>query len=72
MNPVGPPLQLPFSDIIPNLAAIGGTIVLFLIVIALGGFIYKSMTGGIEWPDEKDQKNDGLKQGDEDDEWDYY
>ena len=61
---------------------IAGTIVLLLMLVALGAFAYKSLTGdGIEWPDDGTEDPDGqystggdeeLTKGGEDDEWKYY
>lgn len=65
-------LQGGLPDVVPNLIAIGGTVVLLLILVALGGVIYRSLTGGIEWPEDRDDDPDSLRRGDEDDEWDYY
>lgn len=65
-------LQLGLPDILPGLVAVGGTIVLVLLLIALGGFVYKSLTGGIEWPEDREEGDESLRRGDEDDEWDYY
>ncbi|MDZ7701549.1 MAG: hypothetical protein U5J98_05480 [Halobacteriales archaeon] len=65
-------LQLGIPEIIPDLVGIAGTVVLLLMVVALGGFAYKSLTGGVEWPDEREEDPDALSKGDDDDEWDYY
>ncbi|MDY6819526.1 MAG: hypothetical protein SVG88_12775 [Halobacteriales archaeon] len=58
-----------------QVAVIAGTVVLILMLVAFGGFVYKSLQGdGIEWPDDKEQlpDDDEIRQGDQDDEWDYY
>lgn len=65
-------LQLGIPEIIPNLVGIAATVVLLLIVVAAGGFAYKSLTGGVEWPEDRDEDDDSLSKGDQDDEWDYY
>ena len=66
-------LQTGLPDIVPDLVGIAGTVVLVLMLVAGGAFVYKSLTGGIEWPDEReDEEEDGLRRGDADDEWDYY
>ena len=65
-------LQLGIPDIIPDLVGIAGTVVLLLMVVALGGFAYKSLTGGVEWPDDREEDPDALKRGDDEDEWEYY
>lgn len=65
-------LQLGIPDIIPDLVGIAGTVVLVLMLVALGGFAYKSLTGGVEWPEDKEQDPDALRRGDDEDEWEYY
>lgn len=65
-------LQLGLPDILPGLVAVGGTIVLVLMLVAMAGYLYKSMTGGVEWPEDREPDDDALQRGDEDDEWDYY
>lgn len=54
---------------------IAGSIVLFMILVALGAYAYKQIVGeGVEWPDDVDEEGDSdeLQSGDQDDEWDYY
>lgn len=65
-------LQLGLPDVLLGLVGIAGMVVLLMILVALGGFAYKSYTGGIEWPDEKEEDEDELRTGDSDDEWEYY
>ena len=65
-------LQLGIPDIIPDLVGIAGTVVLVLMLVALGGFASKSLTGGVEWPEDKEQDPDALRRGDDEDEWEYY
>lgn len=65
-------LQAGLPDIFPGLVAIGGTVVLVLMLVAMGGYLYKSLTGGIEWPEDREPDDDALRRGEEDDEWDYY
>ncbi len=65
-------LQLGIPEIIPDLVGIAGTVVLVLMLVALGGFAYKSLTGGVEWPDDREEDDDALQRGGDDDEWDYY
>lgn len=60
------------SGILPDLVGIAGTLVLVLILVALGAFVYRSLTGGVDWPDEPDEDDESLQRGDRDDEWDYY
>jgi hypothetical protein len=64
-------LQFGLPEFVPDLIAAAGTFVLFLMLLALAGFAYKSLTGGVEWPEDRDD-DDGLRRGDDDDEWDYY
>lgn len=63
-----------------------GTVVLVLMLVAMGVYAYKQTRGGgVTWPDEKETepeefrggdgeptRTDGLEKGDDDDEWDYY
>ena len=65
-------VQLGLPEVLPDVVGIAGTVVLVLILVAAGGFVYKSMTGGIEWPDEEPEDEEGLRRGGQDDEWDYY
>ena len=53
-------------------AVIASTLVLVLMLVALGGFAYKQLRGGgIEWPEEDPGNDDTGRSGDAD-EWDYY
>lgn len=65
-------LQLGLPQVLQNLVGIAGTVVLLLILVALGAFAYKSLTGGVEWPEDLEEDDEGLRQGGDDDEWDYY
>lgn len=65
-------LQLGLPEILPDLVGIAGTVVLVLMIVALVGFAYKSLTGGVEWPEDRDAEDDELRRGDEDEDWDYY
>jgi hypothetical protein len=51
-------------------------LVLVLMLVALGGFVYESVTGdGIRWPDEASDETpdeENVERGRADDEWDYY
>jgi hypothetical protein len=50
-----------------------GSVILVLMLVALGGYAYKQLRGdGVEWPDEDPEHDEGVKSGDADDEWDYY
>lgn len=56
-----------------QVAVIAGTVVLMLMIIALGSFAYKSLRGdGVEWPDEQETDDDAVERGDDDDDWKYY
>jgi hypothetical protein len=67
-----------FLESIAQVAVVAGTVVLLLMVIALGGFAYKSLRGdGIRWPDDGDDPelddDDAVRRStDEDSEWKYY
>mgnify|MGYP000132655374 CR=1 FL=1 len=61
------------AESVGQVVGAAGAIVLALMVVALVGFAYKSLRGdGIEWPDDVDDDEDGVSQGESDDEWDYY
>jgi hypothetical protein len=54
-----------------------GTLILLLMLVALGGIAYRGLVGGgIEWPTDTDESDDsdGVRRtdGDEDEEWKYY
>ena len=56
-------------ELIGGLVAFAGTVVLGLIVVAFGVFVYRSVVGdGIRWPDER--TDDEVPRTD-DDEWKY-
>ena len=58
---------------LPDVIGFAGTLVLLLMIVALAGFAYKALVGGgIEWPEDIEEDDDGVRQGDPDDEWDYY
>lgn len=59
---------------IAQVAVIAALGLLLMMVIALGGYAYKSLRGdGIEWPeDEQEEGTEGVSRGTDDDEWDYY
>lgn len=66
-----------FFESAGQLVGVAAMVILLLMLVALGGFAYKSVRGdGIRWPDEIDEENaetEGIaRQGDEDDEWKYY
>jgi hypothetical protein len=54
-------------------AVLAGTLLLMLMVVAMIGLAYKHFTGdGIEWPEEDEVDEGGVRRGDSDDEWKYY
>ncbi|MDX1746872.1 MAG: hypothetical protein R3324_13115 [Halobacteriales archaeon] len=71
-------LQLGLPDIVTDLVGIAGTVVLLLIFVALGAYVYKSLTGGIEWPSDtqgppgEESNEEELREGRSDEEWEYY
>lgn len=71
------PLQIVagLPESLAQVVVIAGTLVLMLVLVALGSFAYRSLReGGIRWPDEMDEDpgEDGARRGGPDDEWDYY
>lgn len=72
-------VQLPFGSDLVEMAAqlvnIMGALVLLLLLVAFGAFVYKSLRGdGIQWPSDvkEDADEDGVTRGSEDDDWKYY
>lgn len=65
-------LQMGLPEFVPDLIAVAGTLVLVLMLAAIAGIAYKSMTGGIEWPEDKEQDDDAVHRGGDDDDWKYY
>lgn len=62
-----------FVELAGPIVAAAGSLVLLLMVVALGGYAYKQLRGdGVEWPDEDPDSDDGVTSGEADDEWDYY
>lgn len=59
-------------EFVPDLIGLAGTLVLILMLVAFAAFVYRSLTGGVDWPDEEADDDDGLRRGGQDDEWDYY
>ena len=68
-------LQIPF-EMLTQLVTIAGAVMLAVMLAALVGFAYQSLTGdGIEWPNDDESGTDGVQRradGDDDDEWKYY
>lgn len=68
-------LQLGGSSILASVgrvAAIMGSLLLVLMLVALGVFAYRSLRGGITWPEDTPEEEGALREGDDDDEWEYY
>lgn len=47
-----------------------GVLLLLLMVAAFGAFVYRSLTGGIDWP-EDDAESEAVTRNDDEDEWKY-
>lgn len=72
-----PLLQLPFGsgllETATQLVTIVATVVLLMMLVALGSFAYKSLRGdGVRWPDETESDDESVSRGDGDDDWKYY
>jgi hypothetical protein len=70
------PLQLPFApDLVQSaaqLASIAGSVVLVMLLVAFGAFVYRSVLGdGIEWPGDVDDDEGGVSRAGDDEEWKY-
>lgn len=66
-------VQLGLPEFVPDLIGLASMIVLLLILAALGGIIYRTLTGGIEWPEDTEQEDDAVRRSqDDDDEWEFY
>ena len=71
-------LQLPTDGLLGSLAqaaTVMATLLLVMMLVALGYYAYKQTRGGgVEWPEDKENASatDGVSKGDSDDEWDYY
>lgn len=70
--PTLPVAQAGLPEAVPDLIGAAGALVLLLMIAAIAGMVYKHVTGGIEWPEDRQEEEDGLRSGGEDDEWDYY
>jgi hypothetical protein len=65
--------QAGLPEWLTNAVGLAGTLVLVLIIVAIGGTVYKSMTGGIEWPEDREEDENTLTRShDDDDEWKYH
>jgi hypothetical protein len=71
------PLATGLFELARQVVPAAGTLILLLMLVALGGIAYKGLVGdGIEWPDDTDDSgdSDGVRRtsGDEDEEWKKY
>lgn len=57
-----------FPELLPDLIGFAGMLILVLMIVALVGIAYKSATGGIEWPEDKEDDDTVQRNGDE---WKY-
>ena len=49
-----------------------GSLLFLMMLVAFGAFAYRNLRGdGVEWPDEE-PGDDGVRRGDDEDEWEYY
>ncbi|PSP88248.1 hypothetical protein BRC90_08215 [Halobacteriales archaeon QS_4_69_34] len=55
-----------------ELVPLVGSFVLALVVVAFGAFVYRSLNGGIEWPEDTEEGDEDGVQRRHDDEWKYY
>jgi len=67
-------LQAGLPEFVPDLIGFASTLVLVLMLAAIAGFVYRMLTGGVDWPEDEPEpeEDDGLRKGGSDDEWDYY
>jgi hypothetical protein len=66
-----------FMETVGGAAVAAGTVILVLMLVAMGTYAYKQLRGGgVEWPEDKEEPpeetGDGLSEGGDEDEWDYY
>ena len=62
-----------FAGSAAQVAVTVASLVLVMLLVALGTFAYRNLRGdGVEWPDEEPTKDGEVRQGDDEDEWDYY
>lgn len=67
-----PVAQAGLPEVLPDLVGLGSAIVIVLMLVAIAAFAYRSLNGGVEWPEDREEDEDALRQGGSDDEWDYY
>lgn len=75
MDAMLPVLAVGLRDAVGGALALAGSIVLVLMLVALGVYAYKNLRGdGVEWPEDKPDpaEDDELRRGDNEDEWKYY
>jgi hypothetical protein len=75
MNALFPVLAAGLRGAIGGALALAGSIVLVLMLVALGVYAYKNLRDdGVEWPDDKPDpaEDDEVRRGDDEDEWKYY
>lgn len=72
-------MTLPIQSLesVAGAAVVAGSALLLLALVSFGAFAYKSLTGGVEWPNDENDENDGdegesVHAGDDADEWEYY
>lgn len=78
--PFARPAALPSGlvDSLGDVVVMAGTLVLALMLVALGSYAYKQLRGGgVEWPEERKGEGEGedddeIRRGSGEDEWDYY
>lgn len=74
MRVLAQPFDSGLFDAVSQLVVTAGTVILVLMLVALGAFAYKSLRGdGIEWPDDREEADDEVHHATgDDDEWEYY
>ena len=69
-------MTLPIQSLesVAGAAVVAGSALLLLALVSFGAFAYKSLTGGVEWPDDEDgeDEDESVQAGDDADEWEYY
>jgi len=60
-------------EVVGGALGLAASLVLVMMVVALGAFAYKSLRGdGIEWPEDREEDDEEVRAGSDDDEWEYY
>lgn len=67
-------LQAGLPEFVPDMIGFAASLVLLLMLAALAGVAYRGLTGGIDWPDEEDDEEDGegVRRAGPDDEWKFH